>query len=115
MRASDVHSRWELDADGWQHHPDYVAAGWRIALAGAVYEQRSARGWSEADLAEAAGLSEDQVEEIECSGVDPTPGILRALGAAFRADVLFATAGPEPGLRFVVHDEPEGGPHHQAA
>ncbi|WP_159401231.1 helix-turn-helix domain-containing protein [Streptomyces sp. NRRL B-24484] len=115
VRASDVHSRWQLDADGWEQHPGYAAAGWRMALAGAVYEQRTVRSWTEADLAEAAGLTEDQVEDIECSGADPTPDILQALGHAFRADVLFATAGPEPGVRFITHDDGHNGPHHQAA
>lgn len=67
-----------------------------------------------AGLAARPGRSAE-VEDIECSGVDPTPEILQALGHAFRADVLFATAGPEPGVRFIAHDDGHDGPHHQAA
>ncbi|MEV7778007.1 helix-turn-helix transcriptional regulator [Kitasatospora sp. NPDC088351] len=100
MRGSDVHGRWDL-SDGWEDSPEYAAAGWRMALAGAVHEQRTARGWTEAELAEASGLSEELVERIECSGVDPTMDVLQALGRAFGADAALTLAEPDPGLRFV--------------
>ncbi|MFG3229364.1 helix-turn-helix domain-containing protein [Kitasatospora sp. NPDC048194] len=100
-RASDVHTRWSMATGGWEEHPAYVAAGWRMALAGAVYEQRTARGWSHEQLAEAAGLATEVVEDIEDSAVDPSMEVLQALGRAFEADAQLALAEPDPGLRFV--------------
>ncbi|WP_329492605.1 helix-turn-helix transcriptional regulator (plasmid) [Kitasatospora sp. NBC_01246] len=100
-RQSDVHTRWSMAADGWESHPEYIAAGWRMALAGATFERRAALGWTQAQLAEAAGLTEELVEEIETSAVDPTVPVLQALGRAFQADATLALTESEPGLRFV--------------
>lgn len=100
-RQSDTHTRWPMAADGWDTHPEYLAAGWRMALAGATHERRSALGWTQAELAAAAGLPEDLVEEIECSSVDPTVPVLQALGRAFQADATLALTEDEPDLRFV--------------
>lgn len=87
----NAHTRWDLTGD-LTNDPDYRAAGWRMALAQVTYQQRTARGWSESDLAERTGLTVEQVEEIEESSVYPTVDVLTVLGHAFHADAFLATA-----------------------
>ncbi|MDT6985107.1 multiprotein-bridging factor 1 family protein [Streptomyces lusitanus] len=54
-------------------------------FAQAVYDRRSALGWSTAELARRAGLSEEDVEAIEESGVEPTPELVERLATALEA------------------------------
>ncbi|MFE3502957.1 multiprotein-bridging factor 1 family protein [Kitasatospora sp. NPDC059160] len=84
MRSSDRHGRWEL-TDDWEGSPEESAARWQVAFGEAVYGSRTARGWSEAELAERTGLTEDEIDRIEGSGVYPTVPLLEALGRAFDA------------------------------
>ncbi|MFD0532359.1 helix-turn-helix domain-containing protein [Kitasatospora arboriphila] len=99
-RRGDTHTRWEIGED-WHEHPSYIEAAWCAALAGAVYQERVKRGWRQEQLAEAVGITEDQVEEIEESAVYPTPDILQRLGHAFDVNVLVVTDEPLPRLEFV--------------
>ncbi|MGW1713021.1 helix-turn-helix domain-containing protein [Streptomyces sp. NPDC002156] len=48
----------------------------------AVCDRRSALGWSVAELARRAGMSEGGIESIEESGVDPTLELIERLAAA---------------------------------
>ncbi|GAA1090751.1 helix-turn-helix transcriptional regulator [Kitasatospora arboriphila] len=69
-----------------------------------VYQERVKRGWRHEQLAEAVGITEDQVEEIENSAVHPTPDILQRLGHAFDVNVLVVTNEPLLRLEFVGRD-----------
>lgn len=75
------HSRWNVPTE---HREDaaYRAAGRRMDFAQAVYERRSALGWSAAELADRAGMSEEDIERIEESGVDPTLKLVERLAQA---------------------------------
>ncbi|MGA5123641.1 helix-turn-helix domain-containing protein [Streptomyces pseudogriseolus] len=61
-------------------------------FAQAVYDRRSVLGWSTAELARRAGLSEEDVEAIEESGVEPTQELVERLATALEA-------GPDPAPR----------------
>ncbi|NGN70436.1 helix-turn-helix transcriptional regulator [Streptomyces sp. A7024] len=50
-----------------------------------MYGRRNALGWSAAELAGRAGMSEEEIERIEESGTDPTLGLLEQLAAAFES------------------------------
>jgi transcriptional regulator with XRE-family HTH domain len=65
-------------------------------FAQAVYERRSALGWSMAELARRADMSEEDIESIEESGVDPTLELIERLAAAL-----------ESGARIDPHATPE--------
>lgn len=54
-------------------------------FAQAVYDRRSALGWSAADLAARADMTEEEIEQIEESGVDPTLELLEQLASALDA------------------------------
>ncbi|MEU4010736.1 helix-turn-helix domain-containing protein [Streptomyces pseudogriseolus] len=54
-------------------------------FAQAVHDRRSVLGWSTAELARRAGLSEEEVETIEESGVEPTPELVERLAEALEA------------------------------
>lgn len=54
----------------------------------AVYERRSALGLSSAELAERAGLTIDEIEHIEESGVDPTLELIESLAEALHSGAL---------------------------
>ncbi|WP_179852727.1 MULTISPECIES: helix-turn-helix transcriptional regulator [unclassified Streptomyces] len=79
-----------------------MAAAMRMALAEAVYTRRAALGWTPAELAERAGLSEETVESIEESDVDPTLPLIERLAAAFDSTVRIDPAR-EPAMRFEAH------------
>jgi transcriptional regulator with XRE-family HTH domain len=96
--TTGYHTRWVIP-DEHREHPDYIAAGKRIAFGQAVYDCRARLGLSETDLAAHAGLDVDQVEAIETGGVEPTLELIellaRALNAAVRLD-----PGAETPIRF---------------
>jgi len=54
-------------------------------FAQAVYDRRSALGWTIAELARRAGLSEEDIESIEESAVDPTLELIERLATALEA------------------------------
>ncbi|MEV7603564.1 helix-turn-helix transcriptional regulator [Kitasatospora sp. NPDC089797] len=68
-------------------HPDGDPAG---DLARAVRERRTELGWSPAELAERAGLSEGQVRAVEAGHAAPTLPLVTRLSEALR------TAPEEP-------------------
>jgi transcriptional regulator with XRE-family HTH domain len=89
------HSRWvpsrTLTAD-----PERIAIREALAFGKAVYDRRTGLGWTVAELAARADLSDDDVECIEEGGTEPTVALLRRLAAAFDADVHL-TAGHDLG------------------
>lgn len=79
--SSGYHTSWKVPPEH-RDDPAYVAAGRRMDFAQAVHERRAALGWTTAELARRADLSEDDVEAIEQSGVDPTLELIERLAAA---------------------------------
>ncbi|GAA3376827.1 hypothetical protein GCM10020367_50060 [Streptomyces sannanensis] len=93
------HTSWRVPPE---HREDaaYRAAGRRMDFAQAVYERRSALGWSAAELADRAGMTEEGIERIEESGVDPTLELIEQLAAALESGAsIDPRATPE--FRFV--------------
>ncbi|MCC9306398.1 helix-turn-helix transcriptional regulator [Kitasatospora sp. RB6PN24] len=90
---------------GWTVPPEhrvseeYLAAGRRMALAEAVYARRSALGWSPSELAERAGLTEEEIESIEESGTDPTLPLIERLARALDVVVRLDPAH-DPAMSF---------------
>jgi ribosome-binding protein aMBF1 (putative translation factor) len=93
--SSGYHTRWKVPSER-REDPAYRAAGRRMDFAQAVYDRRSALGWSTAELARRAGMSEEDIESIEESGVDPTLELLEQLATAL-----------ESGARIDPHTSPE--------
>lgn len=81
------HTSWSVPPE---HREDsaYRAAGRRMDFAQAVYERRSVLGLSSAELADRAGMSEQDIERIEESGVDPTLELIECLAEALQAGAL---------------------------
>jgi transcriptional regulator with XRE-family HTH domain len=96
------HTRWVIPEEV-REHPDYIAAGKRRVFGQAVYDCRAQLGLSEAQLAEHAGLDEDQVEAIETGGVEPTLELIEALARAMNAAVRFDPDNAEHPIRFEAH------------
>jgi transcriptional regulator with XRE-family HTH domain len=67
-----------------------------LALGKAVYDRRTARGITVAELALRAGMTTDEIRCIEQGGTEPTVTLLRRLAAALDADVRI-TAGHDLG------------------
>ncbi|MEV0639645.1 helix-turn-helix domain-containing protein [Streptomyces sp. NPDC050619] len=82
--SSGYHTSWKIPPEH-REDPAYHAAGRRMDFAQAVYDRRSALGWSTAELARRAKLSEEDIEAIEESGVDPTLELIEQLATALEA------------------------------
>ncbi|MER5180273.1 helix-turn-helix domain-containing protein [Streptomyces sp. NPDC002896] len=93
--SGGYHTSWKVPAEH-QQDPAYRAAGRRMDFAQAVYERRSALGWSTAELARRADMSEEDIESIEESGVDPSLELIERLASAL-----------ESGARIDPHATPE--------
>lgn len=65
----------------------YAAAKLAFELGAAVRQLRDARGWSQAQLAEAAGMTQSAVARFEAGGTVPTLPILERLAAALEMDL----------------------------
>lgn len=78
--SSGYHTGWKVPPEH-REDPDYRAAGRRMDFAQAVYDRRTALGWSAAELARRTGMSEEGIESIEESGVDPTLELIELLAA----------------------------------
>lgn len=78
------HSSWNVPPER-RDDAAYRAAGRRMAFAQAVCERRSALGWSAAELADRAGMPEEDIERIEESGVDPTLELIERLAEALES------------------------------
>lgn len=92
---SGYHTSWKVPPEH-REDPAYRAAGRRMDFAQAVYDRRSALGWSTAELARRAGMTEEDIESIEMSGIDPTLELIEKLATALEADARIVTrATPE--------------------
>lgn len=75
------HTRWvpsSLEAED----PERIAIRETLAFGKALYDRRLALGLSAAELAERAGMTQDDIECIEEGGTEPTLLLLRTLTAA---------------------------------
>ncbi|WP_420819167.1 helix-turn-helix domain-containing protein [Nonomuraea lactucae] len=61
-----------------------------------MYDRRNALGLSVPELADRAGMTQDEIECIEEGGTTPTVALLRHLAAALNADVRL-TSGHDLG------------------
>ncbi|MFD4262330.1 helix-turn-helix domain-containing protein [Streptomyces sp. NPDC058534] len=96
------HARW--DPSGAEtDDPERIAIREALVFGKALYDRRTALGLTSVELAERAGMTQDEIECIEEGGTEPTVGLLRTLAAALDADVKL-TAGHDLGsLWFEAH------------
>lgn len=99
--SGGYHTSWKVPPEH-REDPAYRAAGRRMDFAQAVYDRRSALGWTTAELARRAELSEEDIEDIEESGVDPTPALIERLATALEAGARIDPR-TSPGFRFEDH------------
>ena len=66
----------------------YAAARLAFELGKAVREMREQRGWTQARLAEAAGLTQPAVARFEAGGTVPTIPVLERLAQALEAELV---------------------------
>ncbi|MBN3928804.1 helix-turn-helix domain-containing protein [Streptomyces verrucosisporus] len=93
-------TRWPV-LDEHRADPAYVEAGASIALGQAVYDRRTALGFTQGQLAHRAGMAEAEVERIEGGAVMPTVALLRALSRALDARVELSVEGDDTFLAFL--------------
>ncbi len=65
----------------------YEAARLAFELGAAVRKLRTARGWSQAELASAAGMTQSAVARFEAGGTVPTLPVLGRIARALDADL----------------------------
>ena len=73
----------------------YEAARLAFELGAAVRELRLAHGWSQAELASAAGMTQSAVARFEAGGTVPTLPVLGRIARALDADLTVRVA-PRP-------------------
>ncbi|MEV0779795.1 helix-turn-helix domain-containing protein [Streptomyces sp. NPDC050433] len=89
------HTNWNVPPEH-REDAEYRAAGRRMDFAQAVYERRAHLGWSAAELAERAGMAQEDIDRIEESGVDPTLELLERLAMALQSGArVDPSASPE--------------------
>jgi ribosome-binding protein aMBF1 (putative translation factor) len=71
----------------------YDAARLAIELGATVRELRAARGWSQTDLASAAGMTQSAVARFEAGGTVPTLPVLGRIARALDADLTVRVEG----------------------
>jgi ribosome-binding protein aMBF1 (putative translation factor) len=96
--SNGYHTSWNVPPEH-REDPAYRTAGRRMDFAQAVYDRRSALGWSSAELARRAGLAEEDIESIEESGVDPTLELIEQLAVALDSGACI-DPGRTPEFRF---------------
>lgn len=75
-----------------EYRDGYVAAFVRRRLAGQIRETRRARGWTQAELTERAGLPPRRVSAIEDGGAAPTLRTLLRVAAALDVALIVRLA-----------------------
>ncbi|WP_239395551.1 helix-turn-helix transcriptional regulator [Frankia sp. CiP3] len=69
-------------------HEAYQAARLAFELGRAVRQLRQQRGWSQTELAHAAGMTQSAVARFEAGGTMPTLPVLDRLADALDADLI---------------------------
>ena len=72
----------------------YEAARIAYELGRAVRQMREGRGWSQADLARAARMTQSAVARFEAGGTVPTIPVLHRLARALDANLTVRLTGP---------------------
>ncbi|MEU8386285.1 helix-turn-helix transcriptional regulator [Streptosporangium sp. NPDC048865] len=81
-----AHSTWERT--GAERRADaYQEAHEALLLGQQVHNRRTELGLSQAEPAERAGMTQQQVSRLETGGVTPTPALLRRLAKALDAEL----------------------------
>jgi ribosome-binding protein aMBF1 (putative translation factor) len=75
----------------------YQAARRAYELGRAVRTLREARGWSQSQLARAAGMTQPAVARFEAGGTVPTLPVLERLATALEADLVVTLTPREAG------------------
>jgi ribosome-binding protein aMBF1 (putative translation factor) len=75
----------------------YQAARRAHELGRAVRTLREARGWSQSQLARAAGMTQPAVARFEAGGTVPTLPVLERLATALEADLVVTLTPREAG------------------
>jgi ribosome-binding protein aMBF1 (putative translation factor) len=70
----------------------YAAAQLAFELGKAVREMREQRGWTQARLADVAGLTQPAVARFEAGGTVPTIPVLERLAKALEAELVVRLA-----------------------
>ena len=96
--SSGYHTSWKVPPEH-REDPAYRAAGRRMDFAQAVYDRRSALGWSSTELAQRAGLTVEDIDSIEESAVDPTLELIEQLAVALNSGARI-DPGSTPEFRF---------------
>jgi len=89
------HTRW-VRPEELADDPERIAIREALAFGKALYDVRNTLGLTVSELAERAGMTDDDIECIEEGGTEPTIPLLRRLAAALNADVRL-TAGHDLG------------------
>jgi transcriptional regulator with XRE-family HTH domain len=96
------HTRW-VRPDAHPDDPERVAIREALAFGKAVYDRRTALGFTTSELAGRTGLTTEEIECIEEGGTAPTVTLLRRLAAALDADVRLTPGDDLDSLSFETH------------
>ncbi|MFF5001351.1 helix-turn-helix domain-containing protein [Streptomyces phaeochromogenes] len=96
------HARW-APSGAETDDPERIAIREVLALGKALYDRRMALGLTSVELAERAGISQDDIESAEEGGTEHTVGLLRALAAALDADVRLTVGRDLGSLWYKAH------------
>ncbi|WP_327235790.1 helix-turn-helix domain-containing protein [Streptomyces sp. NBC_01317] len=106
------HSRWKLAreraaAEGSQEAPDVEAMRTEIRMAfdlgQAVHDRRTEMGFSQAELARRANMTQPQISKLELGGTVPTLPLLARLAKALDASLNIALDGDTSSVVFTAH------------
>jgi transcriptional regulator with XRE-family HTH domain len=92
---TSYHTRW-VRSETSAGDPERIAIREALAFGKALYDIRTALGLTVTELAQRAGMTDDEIECIEEGGTEPAIALLRRLAAALDADVRL-TAGHDLG------------------
>ncbi len=96
------HTRWARPAEP-ADDPERIAIREALAFGKAVYDIRSVLGLTITELAQRAGMTDDEIECIEEGGTEPTIPLLRRLAAALDADVRLTPGHDLGSVWFETH------------
>ncbi|MFI8459817.1 helix-turn-helix domain-containing protein [Kitasatospora sp. NPDC085464] len=107
------HSQWKtrrtkrLLGESVEESPAYLEAGYAFALGQAVYDRRTELGFSQAELARRAGMTQPQLSNIEGGDAAPTLPLLTRLAKALDASLTIDLDGDTSAFVFTPHRAPE--------
>ncbi|MGY1452536.1 helix-turn-helix domain-containing protein [Streptomyces sp. SS8] len=94
-------TRWPVP-DEHRADPAYVEAGAAIAPGQAVYDRRTALGFTQGQLAHRAGTAEAEAGRIEGGAVTPTVALLHAPAQALDARLDLSVEDDDTSVSFVA-------------